>query len=132
MGCGAGIRLRTRFPWLSLIGRTFVVTKAVVLSALLALAVAGSLRAQQPADSLYAKNCLSCHGAKGTPNPAMAHSMAGLPDFADAHTLASVADSTLKNVVSAGKGRMMPSYKSRLTPEQIASLVRYIRTLSRH
>jgi mono/diheme cytochrome c family protein len=108
--------------------------KVMVLAGLVALASASALRAQEPADapSLYAKNCASCHGAKGTPAPAMARSMAGIPDFAAEHALASVADSTLRSVVSAGKGRMMPSYKSRLTPPQIASLVTYIRTFSRH
>lgn len=107
-------------------------TKVMILAGLFALGSAGAVRAQQPADaaSTYAKTCASCHGAKGTPSPSMAHSM-GIPDFAAA-TMASIPDSVLKNVVSAGKGRMMPSYKTRFTAEQIAQLVTYIRTFSRH
>lgn len=107
--------------------------KVMVLAAVLALASASALRAQQPADaaSLYAKTCASCHGAAGTPNASMARSMA-IPDFAAAATFASVSDSVLKSAVSVGKGRMMPSYKTRLTPVQIASLVTYIRTFSKH
>ena len=109
-------------------------TKAVVLTALFALVSVTALRAQQAADAavLYAKTCASCHGAAGTPSPAIARSMAGIPDFADARAMASVPDSVLRNAISAGKGRMMMSYKSRFTPVQIASLVTYIRTLSRH
>jgi mono/diheme cytochrome c family protein len=108
-------------------------TKVMVLTALLAIAAAGALRAQQPADaaSLYARSCASCHGAKGTPNPAMARSMPGLPDFAAA-AMASVPDSALRSVIENGKGRIMVAYKSRLTAEQIASLVSYIKTFSRH
>ena len=102
----------------------------MILAGLFALAHAGALRAQQPADtpSLYAKTCASCHGAKGSPSPTMAHSM-GIPDFASG-VLASVPDSVLKNTIANGKGRMMPSYKTRLTTEQIAALVGYIRTFA--
>ncbi len=108
-------------------------TKVMVIAAVFALATAGALRAQQPADaaSLYARSCASCHGAKGTPSPAMARSMAGLPDFAAA-AVASTPDSVLHNVIENGKGRMMMAYKTRLTAEQIASLVTYIKTFSRH
>ena len=102
-------------------------TKVMILAGLFALGSAGALRAQQPADtpSLFAKTCASCHGAKGSPSPAMGRSM-GIPDFA-AGALASLPDSVLKNTIANGKGRMMPAYKSRLTAEQIAALVSYIR-----
>jgi mono/diheme cytochrome c family protein len=105
----------------------------MVLAGLFALASAGALRAQQPVDaaSLYAKTCASCHGAKGTPAPAMAHAMAGIPDFAAA-SMASVPDSALRNAITNGKGRMMQAYKTRLTAEQVGALVTYIRTFSRH
>jgi mono/diheme cytochrome c family protein len=107
--------------------------KVMVLTALFGIAAAGALRAQQPASaaSLYASRCASCHGAKGTPNPAMARSMAGLPDFAAA-AMASVPDSVLRNAIENGKGRMMMAYKTRLTAEQIASLAAYIKAFSRH
>jgi mono/diheme cytochrome c family protein len=109
-------------------------TKLMILSTVVALVSASALQAQQPADgaALYAKTCASCHGPKGTPAPAMARSMAGIPDFANAQAMASVADSVMRHVVAEGKGRTMPAYKTRLTPEQINALVSYIRTLSRH
>ncbi len=110
-------------------------TKLMVLVATVALASAGTLKAQQPADSasasVYAKMCASCHGPKGTPAPAMAHSMS-LSDFANAQAMAAVSDSTLRAAVADGKGRAMPAYKTRLTAEQIDGLVRYIRTFSGH
>ena len=107
--------------------------KILVLSAVLGLAAAGSLAAQQPADgaATYAKTCASCHGPQGTPSAAMAHAMAGLPDFAAA-AMTSVPDSTLRNAVLNGKGRMMAAYKTRLTPEQVTAVIAYIRTLAKH
>lgn len=106
-------------------------TKVMILAGLFAVGSAGALHAQHPADaaSLYAKTCASCHGAKGTPSASMASMH--IPDFASS-ALASIPDSTLRNTVSAGKGRMMPSYKTRLTAEQIGQLISYIRTFSRH
>jgi mono/diheme cytochrome c family protein len=109
-------------------------TKAMVLSTIVALVSVSALKAQQPADAaaLYAKTCASCHGPKGTPNPAMARSMPMLPDFANAQAMASVADSVMRHVVSEGKPPTMPAYKARFTPDQIHALVSYIRTFSRH
>lgn len=106
--------------------------KILVLSAVLALA-AGSLAAQQAADGAgtYAKTCASCHGPAGAPSAAMAHAMAGLPDFTAA-SMASVPDSTLRNAILNGKGRMMAAYKGRLTPEQVTAVLAYIRTLAKH
>lgn len=108
-------------------------TKVMILSTILALGSVSLLKAQEPVDgaALYAKTCASCHGPKGTPNPAMARSM-GLSDFANAEARASVADTAMRRAVSDGQGRAMPAYKARLTPEQIDSLVSYIRTLSSH
>jgi mono/diheme cytochrome c family protein len=102
--------------------------KVMIFSAVLALASAATLQAQQPADgaAVYAKTCASCHGPRGTPSPAMA-----IPDLASAPAMASVTDSLLRLAVVEGKGRMMPAYKGRLTPEQIQAVVAYIRTLSR-
>jgi len=108
-------------------------TKVMVLTALFAIATAGALCAQQPADaaSLYAKSCASCHGPRGTPAPAMARSMPRLPDFAAA-TFAATPDSALRSVIADGKPPMMVAYKTRFTAAQIASLVTYIKTFSRH
>ena len=107
--------------------------KVLVVSMVLGLVAAGSLAAQQPADGAgtYAKTCASCHGPAGAPSAAMVHAMAGLPDFTAA-AMASVPDSTLRNVITNGKGRMMAAYKGRLTPEQIAAVIAYIRTLAKH
>ncbi|MBI4542340.1 MAG: cytochrome c [Gemmatimonadetes bacterium] len=107
--------------------------KLVVACGLVTLVTqVGALQAQQgDAGQLYARNCASCHGTTGTPNPAMVRSMGAIPDFAEPRALAARPDSVLIGAVTAGKGRNMPAYRSRLTPEQIRALVAFLRTLGR-
>ena len=111
-----------------------IVSIAAVAAAL--VIGASSLRAQAaPAPDgaqLFARNCSSCHGAAGVPNPAMVRSLGAIPDFTDARAMAAVADTTMTNVVTNGKGRTMPAYKTRLTPEQVHAIVTYVRSLSHH
>jgi mono/diheme cytochrome c family protein len=107
-----------------------------VLAGLAAATLAASaLAAQTPAPDaaqLWTRNCASCHGATGAPNPAMVRSMGAIPDFSNPRTMAALADSTLVNAISSGKGRTMPAYRTRLTPEQIRALVAYMRSLGRN
>ncbi len=110
-----------------------MIRKVVVLAGVVVLASAAALQAQQPADaaSVYTKSCASCHGAKGTPAASMAQAM-HIPDLARA-AVAAMPDSALKAEIANGKtGTAMQGYKSRLTAEQIAALVTYIKTFSRH
>ena len=105
----------------------------VVASAVAALACsAGTLAAQAPDGAqLYTRNCVACHGATGVPNAAMVRSMGAIPNFSDAGVMGAIADSTLVNVVTNGKGRSMPAYKTRLTADQIRAVIAHVRTLSR-
>lgn len=106
-----------------------------VVSGLMALVATASRGAAQqaPADgaALYARQCAGCHGAAGVPNPAMVRSLGAIPDFTDARGVTAQPDSVLQAVVAAGKGRNMPTYRSRLTAEQIRVVVSYVKTLSR-
>lgn len=108
--------------------------RLVGATAMLAIAALTSpLASQQPTEpaAVYARQCASCHGATGAPNPAMVRSLGAMPDFSDARVMAAFPDSVLIAVVTAGKGRSMPAYRTRLTPDQVRALVAYVRTLSR-
>jgi mono/diheme cytochrome c family protein len=72
-----------------------------------------------PADgaTLFAQNCVQCHGDKGTGGRRA-------PKLAGRKTL----ESEASNAITNGKGRM-PSFKTRLQPDQIAAIAKYVSTL---
>jgi mono/diheme cytochrome c family protein len=108
-----------------------LLTAGIVAVTLAASPVAAQTPAAPDGAQLYTRNCASCHGATGAPSAAMLRSMPALPDFSNARTMAALADSTLVNVITNGKGRAMPAYRTRLTPEQVRLIVAHLRTLSR-
>jgi len=56
----------------------------------------------------YARACKSCHGADGTPNPAIAKMMkVDMKDFKSAEVQALTNDD-IKKIISGGKGKMRP------------------------
>jgi mono/diheme cytochrome c family protein len=109
------------------------VSRVVVCGLVAMVALSARAAAQQPTDAatLYGRQCASCHGAAGTPNPAMARSLGAMPDFADARGVAAQPDSVLLAAITAGKGRGMPAYRSRLSAVQIRALVTYVKSLSK-
>lgn len=77
----------------------------------------------------YDKSCKSCHGADGTPNAAIAKSlkveMAHLGDPA----VQGLSDDALKEVVTAGKGKMRPV--KAVTGKGVDDVVAYMRKLKK-
>lgn len=93
--------------------------------------VAPSHTAPAPADpvararEIYSTHCVACHGVTGTGD---AHFKGvGIPDFTDAKWHARESDAELTKAISTGKGKFMPAWSGKLTPEEIAALVRLIR-----
>ena len=79
--------------------------------------------------SVYASNCARCHGADGTGHTTMGE-MTQARDLTDAAWQSDVTDERIFNSISNGKGKM-PSFKKKLTTEQIESLVAYVRGLKK-
>jgi len=102
---------------------------SVVLLSLLALAVSGSLRAQD-GPTLFKTKCAACHGPDGSGNTTMGKSL-GAKDLASAE-VQKQSDAQLTDSITNGMlGGKMPAYKGKLTDDQIKSLVGYIRTLAK-
>jgi mono/diheme cytochrome c family protein len=102
---------------------------SVVLLSLLALAVSGSLRAQD-APALYKSKCAACHCADGSGNTTMGKSL-GAKDLGSAEVQKQT-DAQLTDIVTNGMaGGKMPAYKGKLTDDDIKGLVGYIRTLAK-
>lgn len=96
----------------------------LVLAATLALASSAGF-AQSGAEALYKAKCASCHGATGTPSPAMAKAM-GIKATTDPEvkklTLAEIS-----TVIKNGKGKMKPA--AGLSDEQIKDLAAFYKGL---
>jgi cytochrome c6 len=103
--------------------------KAVVLSLALVTALAATSRdaaAQGPdGQAVYKQQCATCHGAAGVPAPAMAKALA-IPTL-DAAFLAKVSSDSIMAVVKNGAGKMK-GFKDKLSADQIAAVVKYVRT----
>jgi len=74
--------------------------------------------------TLYASKCKSCHGADGTPPPAMAKAM-GVKPLNDA-SVQSKSDADLKDAILKGVGKMKPQAVS---PADADNLVAAVRTM---
>ena len=73
----------------------------------------------------YDKSCKSCHGADGTPNPAIAKMMK--VDMRDLKSpdVQATSDDDLKKIITDGKGKMKPVASA---SGSAADVVAYIRT----
>ena len=78
----------------------------------------------------YSKNCASCHGKDGRAQTFKSKHHLHARDLTDAAWQSDVTDERIFNSISNGKGKM-PSFKKKLTTEQIESLVAYVRGLKK-
>jgi mono/diheme cytochrome c family protein len=98
----------------------------LLVLAILAIPVA-SWAADEGAD-LFSAKCAACHGKAGDAESAMAKKM-NIKPLSSAE-VQKKSDADLTNIISKGKEKM-PSYEGKLSPDQIKSLVAYIRTLKK-
>jgi len=104
-------------------------TKAFRSQVALALAISlGSAVgfAQSAGEATYKAKCQSCHGAAGTPNPAMAKAM-NIKAATDPDIKKLTADQMFESVKN-GKGKMQP-FKDKLSDQEIKDSVAYFRSL---
>src|SRR5512146_1821767 len=98
----------------------------------LALTVGTRSAAAQAADgaALYKQHCRTCHGATGAPSQRMAGLYPALKSFADSTTLAGFSvDSSVSNL-KKGQGKDMKAVTDKPTPEQMAAVAHYVKTLA--
>jgi cytochrome c6 len=76
----------------------------------------------------YVAKCAACHSPDGSGQGTIGRSMK-IPSFSSAEVQRED-DEELAKVISSGRGKM-PAYATKLTSEQIAQLVAYVRTLGR-
>ncbi len=73
--------------------------------------------------AIFAKNCVSCHGEEGR------KPIIGVPTLNQPRMLSVAADKYYETIITHGRpGSSMPAWDSMFTPNQIQSLVAYIRS----
>lgn len=104
-----------------------VLLTSLVGVGLLALC-AGSSRAQSAGETLFKTKCAACHGPDGKGEVTMGKKL-GAHDLNSAEVQKQT-DAQLTEVVTKGKNKM-PAYDGKLSKEQIAQLVTYIREIGK-
>jgi len=94
---------------------------------LLAFAFVPAARSDDGA-ALYKQKCAACHGADGAGQTGMGKSMK-LRDLGSAD-VQKQSDAELTTIIAKGKNKM-PAFEAKLKPEEIKSLVAYIRSLGK-
>jgi mono/diheme cytochrome c family protein len=84
--------------------------------------------ADPAAKKLYQKTCQSCHGANGTPPPALAKSME-IP-VASAAILGQKSDAELLRIIAEGAGKM-PGHSNKMSPAEQKQVLEYMKTLGK-
>jgi mono/diheme cytochrome c family protein len=92
------------------------------------LLFSASLWAQGDGASLFKSKCAACHGADGSGNTAVGKSLK-IRDLASADVQKQT-DAELTALITNGKGAM-PSYKDKLSGDQIKDLVGFVRQLAK-
>jgi len=97
---------------------------------LVCLSAAAGLAADATAgQATYARACKSCHGADGTPNPAIAKMMkVEMKDLKSAEVQA-MSNDEIKKIITGGKGKMRPV--TSVSGPALDDVVAYIHTLSK-
>jgi mono/diheme cytochrome c family protein/uncharacterized membrane protein len=76
---------------------------------------------------LFRKQCVKCHGADGTGGPARSLHPE-IPDFTAAAWQGQRNDTQLRESILGGKGKIMPSFRGKISAEQARTLVTHVRT----
>jgi mono/diheme cytochrome c family protein len=103
---------------------TKLIRSVLVLTAAVSLAGAAAF-AQSSGEATYKAKCQSCHGATGTPNPALAK-LLGVKPISDPD-IRKLTPDQMAETVKNGKGKMKPV--AGLTDAEIKSVVAYYRSL---
>lgn len=110
--------------------RSLLLTLALLLSPGLALAETPKNVVPENAPTAWREKCTSCHARNGTGQTSMGTRM-GAKDFTQAAWQKSRTDAQIRKVIAEGSptNRAMRGYGKSLSPEEMDSLVTFIRSL---
>ena len=101
-----------------------------MFTAIMALSTTAALAADAKAgQSVYDKSCKSCHGADGTPNPAIVKMFKVDVKDLKSPEVQSMSDADLKKVITDGQGKMKPI--ASVTGASLDDVVAYVHSLKK-
>jgi len=102
-------------------------TIAAVSIVFLSLSCAAFAADAKAGGAAYEKSCKGCHGATGSPNPAIAKMLsATIPELGSAE-VQKLSDADLVKIVNEGKGKMKPIKNLSAAPEDVIAFVRTLK-----
>ena len=109
------------------------VALALTAGVIISLAAGTRVAAAQAPDgvALYRQHCRTCHGARGTPTQRMMGLYPDLKTLADSALLAGLSVDSIVTVIKKGVGRDMKPYADKLSPEEMAAVAQFVKTLGR-
>jgi mono/diheme cytochrome c family protein len=103
-------------------------TSAFLLAGVLAAGRASAADPTPAGQSVYSENCVLCHGPQGSPSEPM--KKLGVADLSSPKWQASRTDDQIRKIVSDGKpDTLMRAFRDELGEDDIAAVVKYVRTL---
>ena len=99
----------------------------ITLTAITMCATGASAADAKAGQEVFAKSCKSCHGADGTPNPAIAKMMKVDMKNLGATEVQSQSDGDIGKIITDGKGKMKPV--KAVSGPAVENVVAYVRTL---
>ena len=107
-----------------------ILNSTVWLAAAVAIVAVGAVRAEEPdGKALYAKKCAMCHGADGVAKEMFAKK--GAKNFNDPAWQKEKTDADITKAITDGfPEKQMQPFKDKLKPEEIAAVIKYLRTLA--
>lgn len=112
--------MMTRLTWTTLILGAGVLAAATILSE--------PARSDDKSEAVYKQKCASCHGPDGK-GDTPAGKATKVRSFADPE-VTKMSDQELADAIEKGKGKM-PKYGATMKPDEIKSMVAYLRTLAK-
>jgi mono/diheme cytochrome c family protein len=85
-------------------------------------------KAQEMGESLFKTKCAMCHGPDGAGKTTMGQALK-IPDL-HSEDVQKLSDAELTQIVTKGKNKM-PAYEGKLSKEQIAQLVGFVRDVAK-
>ena len=101
----------------------------VIASIAVVALIAGAAFAEPDGKALYSAKCTMCHGADGVAKSMW--SKTGVHNLNDAAWQKTKTDADITKIVTDGSAdKKMPGYKDKMSAEEIAAVVKYVRTLA--